>query len=87
VKKNGGSLVAVTKNLIDLVWDKDRPSRPNEKVKAHPEVFAGKPFQEKIEELRKELQKKKRAGFVICMYCTPIGFPEQTMLTSVPSHA
>jgi hypothetical protein len=32
----------------------------------HPEKFAGKSFQDKISELRKELEKKKTAGFVIC---------------------
>lgn len=52
--------------MVDLVWGKDRPARPNEKVNVHPEKFAGKSFQEKISDLRKELQTKKRAGFVVC---------------------
>lgn len=67
LSKAGASLVAVKQNLVDLVWGKDRPPRPNEKVKVHPVEYAGKPFQEKISELRKELQAKKRAGFIISM--------------------
>ncbi|KAJ9244596.1 hypothetical protein DTO207G8_2339 [Paecilomyces variotii] len=67
LNKNGSSLVGIQQNLVDLVWGKDRPARPNEKVKVHPEKFAGKSFQEKISDLRKDLQTKKRAGFVISM--------------------
>jgi Xaa-Pro aminopeptidase len=64
--KSGAKLVSVDQNLVDLVWGQDRPARPNEKVKVHPDKFAGKTFQEKISELRKELQTKKRAGFIVC---------------------
>ncbi|PGH18257.1 hypothetical protein AJ79_00596 [Helicocarpus griseus UAMH5409] len=67
IKKSGGSLQGVEDNLIDLVWGSDRPPRPSEKVALHPIEFAGKPFEEKVEDLRKELQKKKKAGFVISM--------------------
>jgi Xaa-Pro aminopeptidase len=59
--------VGVRENLVDLVWGKDRPARPSEKVRVHPEKYAGKPFLEKIADLRKELQQKKKAGFIICM--------------------
>lgn len=31
--------------------------------------FTGKKFEEKIEDLRKELEKKKSAGLIVCMYC------------------
>lgn len=67
LKKNGSSLVGVQDNLVDLVWGKDRPERPSEPVKVHPDKFAGKSFQEKISDLRKELETKKKAGFVIRM--------------------
>ena len=50
-----------------MVWGKERPARPSEKVRVHPEKYAGKSFQEKVAELRKELEAKKKAGFVICM--------------------
>ncbi|EPS34624.1 hypothetical protein PDE_09588 [Penicillium oxalicum 114-2] len=67
LEKNGSSLVGIQSNLVDLVWGKDRPSRPQEKVRVHPVEYAGKPFQEKIAELRKELETKKKAGFVVSM--------------------
>lgn len=66
-KKGGKDFVAVKDNLVDQVWDKERPSRPNEPVKVHGQEYAGKAFEDKIEELRKELDKKKAAGFVVSM--------------------
>jgi Xaa-Pro aminopeptidase len=66
-KKGGKDLVAVTENLVDKVWGAERPARPNEQVKVHGREFAGKAFEDKIEELRKELDKKKAAGFVVSM--------------------
>jgi Xaa-Pro aminopeptidase len=66
LEKSGSSLVGVPENLIDLVWGKERPARPSEKVRVHPEKYAGKPFQEKVAELRKDLESRKKAGFIIC---------------------
>jgi Xaa-Pro aminopeptidase len=66
-KKGGKDLVAITENLVDQVWSNERPARPNEQVKVHGQEYAGKGFEEKIEELRKELEKKKAAGFVVSM--------------------
>lgn len=63
--KNGSSLLGVEQNLVDLVWGNDRPSRPRELVKVHPDKYAGKSFQEKIADLRKELEKQKKSGIVI----------------------
>ncbi|KAL1981418.1 hypothetical protein VTN96DRAFT_2678 [Rasamsonia emersonii] len=65
--KSGAKLVSIEQNLVDLVWGQERPPRPNEKVTVHPTKFAGKTFQEKISDLRKELQAKKRAGFIVSM--------------------
>ncbi|TKX22239.1 putative Xaa-Pro aminopeptidase P [Elsinoe australis] len=66
-KKGGKDLVAVKENLVDLVWAKDKPPRPNEPAKVLSNEFAGKPYQEKIEDLRKEIDKKKAAGMVVSM--------------------
>lgn len=66
-KKGGKGLVGVSENLVDQVWGKDKPSRPNEPVKVQSLEYAGKKFQEKVEELRKELDKKKASGFVVSM--------------------
>jgi len=66
IKKKGGEYRAVDDNLIDKIW-KDRPSRPHEKVMVQPIEFSGKSFEDKIEDLRKELEKKKSLGFVVSM--------------------
>ncbi|KAL8635988.1 MAG: hypothetical protein Q9228_006571 [Teloschistes exilis] len=66
-KKGGASLVGIKENLVDLVWGDEQPSRPNEKVSVLDLKYAGKKFEEKIEDLRKELDKKKSAGLIISM--------------------
>ena len=66
-KKGGAELKPVSENLVDTVWGKDKPARPNEKVIVLDVKYAGKKFEDKIEELRKELEKKKSAGMVISM--------------------
>ncbi|KAL8764202.1 MAG: hypothetical protein Q9184_000171 [Pyrenodesmia sp. 2 TL-2023] len=66
-KKGGAQLVGVKANLVDLVWGDQRPSRPNERVSVLDIKFAGKKFEEKIEDLRKELDKKKSAGLIVSM--------------------
>jgi Xaa-Pro aminopeptidase len=65
LSKNGAKLVGIEQNLVDQIWGEERPSRPREKVKVHPDNYAGKPFQEKIADIRKELKTKKRAAFII----------------------
>ena len=57
--------------MVDEVWGKDRPSKPNEKVKVLGNEFTGKKFQEKIDDLRKELEKKKSAGLIVCKHLFP----------------
>ncbi|KAK1756247.1 putative Xaa-Pro aminopeptidase P [Echria macrotheca] len=68
IKKNGGKgLEAVAENLVDLVWGSDRPPRPSQPVTLLPEKNAGKDTATKLADLRKELEKKKLAGFVISL--------------------
>ncbi|KAL5380159.1 hypothetical protein DPSP01_007959 [Paraphaeosphaeria sporulosa] len=64
IKKKGGDYKAVDENLIDLVWGRKRPSRPSEKVIVQPVQHSGKSFDDKIADIRKELEKKKSLGFV-----------------------
>jgi len=66
IKKKGGEYKAVDENLVDAVWS-DRPSRPSEKVIVQPMDFAGRSFEDKIADLRKELEKRKSLGFVVSM--------------------
>lgn len=67
IKKKGGEYKAVDDNLVDLVWGKERPARPSENVIVQPMEYSGKSFEDKIEDLRKELEKKKSLGFVVSM--------------------
>jgi Xaa-Pro aminopeptidase len=68
IKKRGGQdLMAIEDNLVDIVWCNGRPSRPSEPVKELAQRFAGKDVKTKLEELRKELEKKKSSGFIVSM--------------------
>ncbi|TVY44336.1 putative Xaa-Pro aminopeptidase P [Lachnellula occidentalis] len=68
IKKRGGQdLVAVDDNLVDIVWGNNRPANPTEPVKILPRNFAGIEVKAKLEELRKELEKKKSSGFIVSM--------------------
>lgn len=78
-KKGGAALVGVKTNLVDLIWRDERPSRPKEKVKVLPLEFAGKEFGEKIDDLRKELEKKKSAGLIVCTRLTANGLPDLSL--------
>lgn len=66
-KKGSGKLESVADNLVDLVWGKDRPSRPMEKVIVLDEKYAGKSFKDKIEDVRKELEKQRKQGLILTM--------------------
>ena len=78
-KKGGAALLGVKTNLVDVIWGDKRPSRPKEKVKVLSLEFAGKDFEEKIEDLRKELEKKKSAGFIVCKWLDPNGLPDRSL--------
>lgn len=71
-KKGGADLKAVRENLVDTVWAKAKPARPNEKVQVQPYEFSGKEFSEKLSDIRQELSKRKSAGFVVCMFSWPL---------------
>ncbi|KAK4249640.1 peptidase M24, structural domain-containing protein [Corynascus novoguineensis] len=68
VKKSGGAgLKAVSDNLVDAVWGSDRPARSNNPVVLLPQKYSGKDTATKLTDLRKELEKKKAAAFVLSM--------------------
>jgi Xaa-Pro aminopeptidase len=60
-------LVAIDENLVDLVWGSERPPRPQELVNVLGQGFSGKQVKLKLEDLRKELEKKKSSGFIVSM--------------------
>jgi Xaa-Pro aminopeptidase len=62
-----GKLVSVEDNLVDRVWGKHRPSRPVHPVFVLPDTYTGKPFAEKLSDLRKTLTEKKSSGMVVSM--------------------
>jgi Xaa-Pro aminopeptidase len=68
IEKSGGKeLLAVQDNLVDIVWGENRPARPQQPVKLLGQQFAGKEVKVKLEDLRKELDKKKSPGFIVSM--------------------
>lgn len=68
IKKNGGgTLKAISTNLVDAIWGAERPPRPDEPVVQLAGQFAGRNISSKLIDLRKELVKKNTAGFVISM--------------------
>ncbi|KUJ19796.1 putative Xaa-pro aminopeptidase P [Mollisia scopiformis] len=66
-KKGGQDLVPLEENLVDTIWGQSRPAKPSEIVKLLPVQFAGKDVKTKLEELRKELDKKKSSGIIVSM--------------------
>ncbi|KAK7204514.1 putative Xaa-Pro aminopeptidase P [Myxozyma melibiosi] len=64
--RKGGSLVGMDLNLVDMVWE-DQPMRPKEKVRVLGLEYAGKPFEEKLVDIRKEIEKQKGSGLIVSM--------------------
>ena len=60
---------------MDQVWGSSRPARPKEPVKVLGIQFTGKRFEDKLADLRKELEKKKSLGFVVCEFSLTILSP------------
>ncbi|ROW12681.1 hypothetical protein VMCG_00620 [Cytospora schulzeri] len=68
IKKKGGlDMVAVTENLVDIVWAESKPPRPNEPVKLLRQEYSGKDTRAKLQDLRKEMKKKQLDCFVVSM--------------------
>ncbi|KAJ3079226.1 hypothetical protein HK102_003939 [Quaeritorhiza haematococci] len=63
--KEDHSLVSIPENLVDLVWGADRPARPDNSVNVLDLRYTGKSVEDKLKELREQLEKKKLAGFVV----------------------
>ncbi|KAG9285862.1 hypothetical protein G9A89_013287 [Geosiphon pyriformis] len=63
--KVGSSLVATDRNLVDIVWGEERPSRPAHPIIVLPIEYAGRSHTDKIASLREELAKANVYGFVV----------------------
>lgn len=64
LEKNGGTLVAVKDNLVDVIWD-DQPSAPLEAVTIQPEKYAGKLASEKLHEMAETVAKAKADATIL----------------------
>lgn len=49
------SLLAVSENLVDLVWSNERPSEPSNPAVVLPIEFTGRTWQDKIAAIRGEM--------------------------------
>lgn len=68
IKKKGGSdMIAITENLVDIVWGEGKPPIPNEPVRLLRQEYAGKDTKAKLQDLRKELKTKQLDCFVVSM--------------------
>ncbi|KAK8724909.1 hypothetical protein OTU49_010972 [Cherax quadricarinatus] len=66
LKKSGIELVAEETNLIDLIWPSDeRPIFPADPIYIHELHFAGKKWEEKVSEVRKEMVEQSADMLVI----------------------
>lgn len=61
---NGALLQPVDKNLVDQLWASSRPPLPKSDLIILREEFSGKCWQDKVEDVRKEL-KEKSASFLV----------------------
>ncbi|RNA02064.1 Xaa-Pro aminopeptidase [Brachionus plicatilis] len=60
------SLHNPNEDLVDLIWPSDeRPLKPNTEIKIHDKEFAGKTWQNKVEEVRKKLHENGADLFVV----------------------
>ncbi|KAJ2359427.1 hypothetical protein IWW50_003904 [Coemansia erecta] len=65
LKARGGDLVALDDNLVDMVWGKARPARPENAAFVHDLKYAGEAHGDKIARVRERLEREKVAGLVV----------------------
>ncbi|MGI6245000.1 MAG: aminopeptidase P family protein [Pseudochelatococcus sp.] len=64
VAEAGGTLVVVTDNPVDAVWN-DRPAPPAAPIRLHPLSVAGETAASKLERLREKLADTKTDGLIV----------------------
>lgn len=63
---NNISLLSPSEDLIDLIWpENERPSKPNSEIKIHHNDFSGKIWQQKVQDVRLDLNKSEADLFVV----------------------
>ncbi|KAK7109470.1 xaa-Pro aminopeptidase 1-like [Littorina saxatilis] len=64
LKSCGHSLVPLSENLVDLIWD-DQPLPPNSSLLLLSKKFTGYTWPEKVSQVQSKLREKKAVAFVI----------------------
>ncbi|OAX39695.1 Creatinase/aminopeptidase [Rhizopogon vinicolor AM-OR11-026] len=67
LEPRNSELVSLQQNPVDIVWGKDRPIRPRNKVFPLDVKYAGETFQSKLGRLREEIQKKNAVASVVTL--------------------
>lgn len=52
-------------NIIDVLWGKQRPSKPNAPIRIHPLEYAGRSTQDKLKDIRLLLKESNADGLII----------------------
>ncbi|XP_014648289.1 PREDICTED: xaa-Pro aminopeptidase 2 [Ceratotherium simum simum] len=60
-------LVSIEANLVDLVWGSERPPVPNEPIYALQEAFIGSTWQEKVADIRSQMQEHREAPTAVLL--------------------
>jgi len=60
----GGTLVSVSENLVDLIWE-DRPPFPKTPLRVHGIEFAGQSVSDKLEKIREKMTENKVQHLVV----------------------
>ncbi|XP_006204058.1 xaa-Pro aminopeptidase 2 [Vicugna pacos] len=67
LRESDRELVSITINLVDLVWGSERPAVPSEPVYALQEAFTGSTWQEKVSDIRSQMQKRHEAPTAVLL--------------------
>ncbi|KAK9478489.1 peptidase M24, structural domain-containing protein [Lipomyces japonicus] len=65
--RKGGQLIGMDINLIDRVWGSNQPVRSKAQVRNLGLEFTGKRFEDKLTDIRKEIEKNKGSGLIVSM--------------------
>ncbi|ELK06692.1 Xaa-Pro aminopeptidase 2 [Pteropus alecto] len=60
-------LVSITANLVDLVWESERPPAPSQPIYVLQETFTGSTWQEKVSSIRSQMQKHHKAPTAVLL--------------------
>jgi len=67
LEPRNSELVSLQQNPVDIVWGKDRPIHPRNKVFVLDVKYAGETFQSKLGRLREEIKKKNAVASVVTL--------------------